>query len=76
MTKLLEKAIGAISKLPAKDQDAIAAFVLDELASEERWAKAFAGSQDALATLANEALVEYRDGKTKPLESDRDLAQD
>lgn len=76
MTKLLEKAVVAVSKLPEKDQDAIAAFVLDELASEERWAKAFAGSQDALATLANEALVEYRDGKTKPLESDRDLTQD
>jgi hypothetical protein len=76
MTKLLEKAVDAVSKLPEKDQDAIAAFVLDELASEERWAKAFAGSKDVLASLAGEAVEEYKNGKTKPLESDRDLAQD
>jgi hypothetical protein len=76
MTKLLEKAMDAVAKLPDKDQDAIAAFVLDELASEERWAKAFAGSQDALASLAGEAIAEYQNGKTKPLETDRDLTQD
>ena len=37
MTKQLEKAFSEVSKLPAKDQDAIAEIVLAELASEQRW---------------------------------------
>ncbi len=67
MTKLLETAFEQVSKLPASDQDAVAAIVLEELASEQRWSKAFAKSQDALAKLAGEALAEYDAGKTKPL---------
>jgi hypothetical protein len=58
MTKLLEMAIHEASKLCPVEQDALAAIVLEELASEERWAKSFASSQDALASLAGEALAE------------------
>jgi hypothetical protein len=67
MTKLLEKALNEVAKLPSADQDAIAAIVLDELASEQRWSELFAQSQDALAKMAEEALAEHRAGKTKPL---------
>jgi hypothetical protein len=67
MTKLLEKAIREASKLSPAEQDALAAIVLEELASEERWARSFASTQDGLATLAKEALAEYAAGKTKPL---------
>jgi hypothetical protein len=67
MTKLLEKALHEVSKLPASEQDAVAAIVLEELASEERWAESFAKSQDKLAKLAEEALAEYNAGRTKPL---------
>ena len=67
MTELLEKALERIAKLPASEQDAVAAIVLDELASEERWAESFAKSQDRLAKLAEEALSEYKAGRTKPL---------
>ena len=67
MTKLLEKALEQVAKLPASEQDALAAIVLDELASEERWTRSFAASQDKLATLAEEALREYNAGRTKPL---------
>jgi hypothetical protein len=67
MTKLMEKALQEVAKLPAAEQDAMAAIVLEELASEEKWAAAFAGSQDQLAKLAREALAEYNAGKTKPL---------
>ena len=67
MTKLLEKAIQEVAKLPASEQDALAAIVLEELASEQRWADAFAGSQGELARLAQEALAEYNAGRTKPL---------
>lgn len=67
MTKLLEKALQEVSKLPAADQDAVAAILLEELASEERWAESFGKSQDQLAKLAGEALAEYKAGRTKPL---------
>ncbi len=45
----------------------MAAIVLEELASEQRWAESFARSQDKLAKLAEEALAEYKAGRTKPL---------
>lgn len=67
MTKLLEKALERVAKLPATEQDAVAAIVLEELASEERWAESFAKSQEKLAKLAQEALAEYKAGRTKPL---------
>lgn len=67
MTKLPEKVLERVAKLPASEQDAVAAIVLDELASEERWAESFAKSQDKLAKLAEEALAEYKAGRTQPL---------
>jgi hypothetical protein len=67
MTKLLDQALSEVAKLPASEQDAVAALVLEELASEKRWSLSFAKSQDLLAKLAEEALAEYASGKTKPL---------
>ena len=67
MTKLLEKALEEVAKLPDSEQDAVAAILLEELASEQRWAASFAMSQDKLAKLAQEALAEYNAGRTKPL---------
>lgn len=67
MTKLLEKALEEVAKLPASEQDAVASILLEELASEERWGKLFARSQGKLAQLADEAVAEYKAGRTKPL---------
>ena len=67
MTKLLEKALKEVAKLPEAEQDAVASILLDELSSEQRWAESFAKSQDKLAKLAEEALAEYKAGRTKPL---------
>jgi hypothetical protein len=67
MTQLLEKALNEVAKLPASEQDAVAAILLEELASERRWAESFAKSQDSLAKLAEQALAEYAAGRTKPL---------
>jgi hypothetical protein len=67
MTDLLEKAFSQVSKLPPAEQDAVAAILLEELASEERWTALFAKSEDVLEKLAEEALVEHRAGLTKPL---------
>jgi len=38
--------------------------MLEEVASEERWSELFAGSQDQLARLADEALRDWQSGKT------------
>ena len=67
MTQLLEEALREVSKLPAPEQDALAAILLVELVSEQRWSKSFEKSQDALARLAEDALAEHAAGKTKPL---------
>jgi hypothetical protein len=67
MTQLLEKALSQVAKLPASEQDAMAAIVLEELASEKRWADSFAKSQVLLAKLADKALAEHAAGRTKPL---------
>ena len=71
MTKLLEKAFQEASTLSEKDQDTLAALLLEEMASEARWDKAFAESADQLEKLGDEALAEFRAGKTLPLDPDR-----
>ena len=68
MRELLEKAFTEASRLPEQEQDALAAWLLEELAAERKWQIAFAASPDALAQLAEEALVEYRTGQTRPLD--------
>jgi hypothetical protein len=68
MTKLLKKAFDEASKLPEKEQDALARILLEELASERRWEELFAGSPDLLGQLADEALAEHRAGRTKELD--------
>ena len=70
MTELLKKAFEKVSKLPESEQNAFARWLLDELASEQRWDEAFANSEDLLSQLADEALVEHRKGKTKLLGPD------
>lgn len=76
MTKLLEKAFEDASRLPEEDQDALAEMLLSDLASEQYWTNAFAQSQDKLAFLAKEALAEYKQGKTKPIEENSDFSHD
>ena len=71
MTKLLQKAFELARSLPDKEQDALAALVIDEMGSDRRWQEAFDSSADALDRLADEALAEYRAGKTLPLDPDK-----
>ena len=70
MTNLLKEAFDKASELPPEEQDTFARFLLAELQSEARWSNAFAQSQDVLATLADEALQEFRAGKTDILDPD------
>ena len=63
----LELAFAEIEKLPPTEQDEFAAWIQEELHSEQRWAKLFAESSDILSSLADEALVEHKAKKTKKL---------
>jgi len=70
MTELLEKAFEEASKLPKLEQNALAKRLLNELTAEKKWEKSFAGSEDILSSLADEAIKEHKQGKTKPLDID------
>jgi hypothetical protein len=67
MTKLLERAFEEASKLPEVEQNALAKWMIEELESEDRWEKVFAGSEDLLDKLADEALAAYDKGKAGAL---------
>lgn len=66
----LEQAFAEAAKLSREEQEALATWILEEIASEKRWDEAFAVSSGALGRLAEEALQEYRAGKTRPLDPD------
>lgn len=71
MTEALRKAFEAASKLSEADQESLAAAILAELEAEGVWDQVFRSSEAALGRLADEALDEYRAGRTKPADSDR-----
>ena len=76
MTTLLERAVAEASKLTVEQQNFVAALLLREMESEKRWTEAFAKSQDKLASLADEALMEFERGETKPLEELLEITND
>ncbi len=71
MTKLLEKAFAEATKLPKKEQDQLAKFVLAEIAADQRWDEALHRSGDQLSKLAAKALTEHRQGKSRLLDPDK-----
>ena len=76
MTELLERALSEASKLSEKEQNAVAAHLLEELASERHWDGAFAASQQHLSSMAREALREFEAGQTRPMDVDRGFSHD
>ena len=70
MSKLLDQVLAEVEKLPESEQDNLAVWLLDELKSERRWNDAFAQSGAQLEELAEEALSEDREGRTKELDPD------
>lgn len=68
MTELLEQAFSQASQLPLEQQNAVAALLLKEMESEQRWTESFTRSQDELSRLSDEALMEFGRGETKPLD--------
>lgn len=71
MSRMMDKALKELSKLPENEQEAIGAWLLEELASERRWQESFAASPDVLANLADQALNEHRRGRAQSLDPDR-----
>ncbi|MGM0568329.1 MAG: hypothetical protein ACQESB_03825 [Elusimicrobiota bacterium] len=71
MTKLLKKAFENASRLPDTEQNILARWLLEEIKAEKDWDKTFAESEDILGRLADEALEEDKQNKTKPLDTDK-----
>jgi hypothetical protein len=70
MNTKLKEVLEAVSRLPERDQEELAAVILQELEDESRWEAAFEASQPHLKRLAEEAVEEYRAGRTEPLDPD------
>jgi len=68
MPDLLKKAFDAVSALPPERQNALAELILAEIEDDKQWDEAFDGSQDKLAAMAEEAIAEYKAGKTRPMD--------
>jgi hypothetical protein len=60
MTELLKRAFDAVSRLPEEEQDAVAGWLLAELASEEKWGERFTETHHSLSVLAREALKDKK----------------
>jgi hypothetical protein len=72
MGKLLERAIEEAQKLSDAEQEAIGAWLLAEIESERKWDELFSRPpSEALERMAQEALEDYRAGRTTPLDPDR-----
>ena len=63
MTVAFKKLIARINRLASHEQDAIAGLLEEELS----WNKKFSKTQKQLASLADEALSEFKKGKTQSL---------
>ncbi len=70
MSQLMEQALEKARQLPEHDQEAIAAIILQEIESEQRWNEFFARpeSADLLARMADEALAEAKAGRAVRLD--------
>ena len=60
MPSLLDQAVAEVRKLPDSEQEAIAAWLLEELKDEQRWEASFARSGDKTEALAERAHQQVR----------------
>ena len=69
MTTLLQRAVAEVEKLPAEDQDAIAARWLTEVNDERQWETRFAATtDDQWDRLVAEVRRDVAEGGTLPLD--------
>lgn len=67
MTALLEEAIRETISLPESEQDFIASLLLENIRDARQWDARFAASKDVLEELFDEAMEEYKAGRTTPI---------
>ena len=71
-THLLKQAFERASELPEDEQNFIAQSLIRAIESDSQlWDAAFASSVEKLDELAEQALAEYRAGRTEPLDPDK-----
>ncbi|MDP2046304.1 MAG: hypothetical protein Q8L00_08850 [Deltaproteobacteria bacterium] len=71
MNTRLEEAFAQAAQLPPDEQEALAALLLDEIASDRLWDQAFTQSQTQIAKLADEAVTEFQEGRTVLLDEEQ-----
>ena len=67
MTALLEEAIRETNSLPNVEQDFLASLLLENIRDTRLWNTQFAASKDVLEEMFDEAMEEYRAGRTTPV---------
>ena len=67
MVRELENAMKKAELLPESEQQAIANLILSEIELEN----SFTNSQGKLSSLANEALEEYKKGRSEPMDLEK-----
>ncbi|HEU5291052.1 MAG TPA: hypothetical protein VFU05_10440 [Cyclobacteriaceae bacterium] len=64
MVEELKNAMDRAGKLSDEQQKSIAKLILNEI----EWDRAIQSSPEKLSMLAKEALIDYKSGKTKPMD--------
>jgi hypothetical protein len=70
MTRLMKEAIEKLQSLPEEKQDAVADFLLGELEADKNWDDTSTKHASKLRKLADEALDDFRAGRTSELDAD------
>jgi len=68
MTELLKRAFDVAAELSEEEQNKVAEWLLNELATEKQWEKQFSATGKTLARLAREALREHESAETQILD--------
>ena len=68
MTQALSAAVASAAKLPDEEQNVLAAILLEEMESEERWSALFYESQNLLEQMASEAIQDFQAGRVQPID--------
>ena len=68
MTTLLQKALKTAERLPEQDQNKLAELILEVIEDEQLWQNSFNKSIPQLEKLGQEALKEFNENKTEPLD--------
>jgi hypothetical protein len=71
MTTLLQQAFTEAAKRPPQEQDLLASRLMAELAAEDAFDRAIAGSKAKLAQLSRQAIEDHRAGHTEELDPER-----